>query len=298
MWRIAFAFLAVAPLTAQAQSREIPGRDLLTFPLGLTAEPAALGMQTGTGLWNPATAILPDGARWRLSAAAMNTSDDIGVTAQLGSVTGTWRRTTIGLSVARAVVGGLVRTDADPLSIGNEIPYSTLLASIVVARRLSPRLIGGLAIRSRTGQIDNITRTGASVDVGVIAEHLTSLDARLGGSTFLFDPLGTNRDRTGLLLGADARVAGADTARTVRAGYSMMATRGLGTEHYVFAAGRWGAFEARGGPLHTEIYGASNTRLRLGVSVYYAGYAIGVAREENASGLAPMYHFSITSVIP
>src|ERR1700730_18014064 len=116
MWRIAFASLAAVPLMVQAQSRDIPGRDLLTFPLGLTAEPAALGMQSGTGLWNPATAMLPEGARWRLSAAAMNASDDIGVTAQLGSVTGPWRRTTIGLSVARAVVGGLVRTDADPLS--------------------------------------------------------------------------------------------------------------------------------------------------------------------------------------
>ncbi|HVT38106.1 MAG TPA: hypothetical protein VHE78_03615 [Gemmatimonadaceae bacterium] len=280
-----------------AQSRDIPARDLLTFPLGLTAEPAALGIQSGAGLWNPATALLPDGARWRLSAAAMNTSDDIGVTAQLGSVTGIWRRTTIGLSVARALVGGLVRTDADPLSIGNEIPYSTFLVSAVLARRISPRLIGGIAIRSRTGQIDNVTRTGASVDVGVVAEHLTSLDVRLGASTFLLEPLGTNRDRASVLLGADARVAGTDTARTVRAGYSLMGTRGLGAEHYLFAAGRWGPFEARGGPLRTEVYGASNTRLRLGVSVYYAGYAIGVAREENASGLAPMYHFSITSVI-
>src|ERR1035437_11111193 len=68
MRRIAFTVLTVSPLAAWGQSGEIPGRDLLTFPIGLVAESAALGTTAGSGLWNPATALLPDGFRWRLSA--------------------------------------------------------------------------------------------------------------------------------------------------------------------------------------------------------------------------------------
>ena len=297
MRRIAFACLFSLPSAAAAQSREIPGRDLLAFPLGLIAEPAPLGMQSGTGLWNPATAILPDGSRWRLTAAAMNTSDDAGVTAQLGSVSGAWRKTTFGVSVVRASVSGLVRTDADPLSIGNEIPYATLLVSGVIARRLTPHIVAGLAIRSRMGQLDNVSRTGTSLDLGFLAEHLSSRDIRLAASTFLLAPLGKNHDRSSLLAAADTRVLGTDSSHSIRAGYSLLTTTGLQSEQYVFAAGRWGQFEARGGPLRTDIYGSSNVRLRLGVSVHYAGYAVGVAREENASGLAAIYYFSISSVL-
>src|ERR1035437_3617345 len=60
MRRIVFTVLTLSPLAAWGQSGEIPGRDLLTFPVGLTAEAPALGTTAGTGLWNPATALLPE----------------------------------------------------------------------------------------------------------------------------------------------------------------------------------------------------------------------------------------------
>src|SRR5471032_1111294 len=123
MRRIAFTVLAIGPFAAWGKSGEIPGRDLLTFPIGLSAEAPALGNTAGTGLWNPATALIPDGYHWRLSVAAMNAPADIAVAAQLFSVAGEWKNTTIGLSVARASVSDILRTDTDPQSIGNPVPY-------------------------------------------------------------------------------------------------------------------------------------------------------------------------------
>src|ERR1035437_4321109 len=109
MRRIAFTVLTVSPLAAWGQSGEIPGRDLLTFPIGLVAEAPALGYTGGSGLWNPATALMPEGFRWRLSAAAMNAPSDIAVSAQLFSAAAAWRGTTLGLSVARAGVADIGR---------------------------------------------------------------------------------------------------------------------------------------------------------------------------------------------
>jgi len=50
--------------------------------------------------------------------------------------------------------------------------------------------------------------------------------------------------------------------------------------------------------VHTSIYAAANWRGRLGIGVRHAGYAVGVSREESASGLAPTYHFSLGAVFP
>ena len=297
MWRLAFALFFLYPAAGSAQADAIPGRDLLAFPLSLTAEAAALGTFAGNGLWNPATVCLPDSGRWRLSAASMSAPTDISLSAQVGSIATVWRRTTFAITVARAAVSGLLRTDSDPQGIGTDIPYSTLVISAIAARRLTPHLVGGIALRSRNGQLDDVNRTGYSMDVGAIAEHLTALDARLGASTFLFSPWAGSRERPSWLLGADARIVGADSVRTLRAGYALQDTQGLSTEHYLFAAARWGPLEARGGPVRTEIYGGSNWRGRLGIAVRVGGYAVGIAREESANGLERTVHFSLSSVL-
>lgn len=296
MWCIAFAALAAWPLAAAAQAASIPGRDLLAYPIALTAEAPALGTQTGTGLWNPATALLPEGNRWRLGVAAMSAPSDYGISAQVGTIAFDWRRTTLGLTIARAAVGDLSRTDTDPQSIGSDIPYTTTIVSVMAARRLSPHLVAGLALRSRNGRLDNVNRTGASLDAGLLAEHLAVADLRLGASTFLWNPGNADRERASYSIGADFRLAGGDTARTVRAGYALQSTTGLSSEQFAFASGRWGRWEARGGPVRTEIYGGTNTRFRLGITVRHAGYAVGVAREESAGEFAPTYHFSLGSM--
>ena len=75
-----------------------------------------------------------------------------------------------------------------------------------------------------------------------------------------------------------------------------MDTPQLSVEHYAVAVVRWDRWELRGGPVRTEVYGASNVRLRLGVAIRHRGYSVGIAREESANGLAPTYHFTLTSL--
>jgi hypothetical protein len=297
MRRIAFTVLTVSPLAAWGQSGEIPGRDLLAFPIGLVAEAPALGTTGGSGLWNPATAVLPDGFRWRLSAAAMNAPSDLAVSAQLFSAAAAWRGTTLGVSVVRAGVADIVRTDTDPQSIGNPIPYGTLVISAVAARRVRPWLSVGMAIRERSGTLDDVSRQAVSVDLGVLAEHLTRLDVRLAASSFLLSPGAAAGERASWLFGADGRLVGADSVHGVRAGYSLQVAQGLFTEHYFFASARWSDWEVRGGPVQTDIFGGANFRMRLGIVLHYAGYHVGVAREDGVNGLAPTYQFSLSSLL-
>jgi hypothetical protein len=284
-------------MAAWGQSAEIPGRDLLTFPIGLTAEAPALGTTSGTGMWNPATALLPDGSQWRLSASAMNAPSDIAVSAQLFSVATAWRSTTFGLSVARASVSDIVRTDTDPQSIGNPVPYATTMISLVAARRLTSQLSVGVALRARNGELDDVNRTGASVDVGGVLEHLTRFDVRVAASTFLLSPGAAATERASWLAGIDARIVGPDSVHSVRLGYSLQVAQSLFTEHYLFASARWGDWEVRGGPVHTDIYDGTNMRMRLGIALHYAGYSVGVAREDGVNGLAPTYQFSLSSLL-
>lgn len=297
MWRLSFAVVALLPAVTRGQSDAIPGRDLLAFPLGLAAEAAALGKEAGNGLWNPATVLLADGARWRLSAAAMTAPTDMGVSAQVGSVARAWRHTTFALTVAYAAVNGLLRTESDPLAIGTDIPYSTLVLSVGAARRFAPGLVAGIALRSRNGRLDDLNRTGLSLDAGLVAEHLTPLDARIGLSTFLLSPWSGSRERETLLAATDLRVLGADSARTLRAGYALERTGNASTEQYAFAAARWGAWEVRGGPVRTAIHATANWRARLGIAARHAGYAVSVSREESAGGLGPTYHFLLAATL-
>jgi hypothetical protein len=297
MRRIAFTVLALSPLAAWGQSGEIPGRDLLTFPIGLTAEAPALGNTSGTGLWNPATVLLPDGYRWRLSVAAMNVPADIGVAAQIMSVAGEWKNTTIALTVAHASVSDILRTDADPTTIGDPVPYSTTVISLTGARRLTSHLTVGVALRERNGALDDVNRSGTSVDVGAVADHLTRFDIRVGASSFLLSPGSGGAERPSWLLAFDGRLAGPDSAHGARVGYSLQVAQSLFTEQYLFGSARWGDWEVRGGPVRTNIYGEMNFRVRLGIVLHYAGYQVGVAREDGVNGLAPTYQFSLSSLL-
>ncbi len=295
---IALVALICGGNAAAGQSGSIPGRDLLAYPIGLLAEPASLPGAIGIGLYNPAAASLPEKAKWRLSVAAMNTPADIGASAQAFGVATTVRGATLSASVVRASVGGLVRTDSDPLTIANDVPYSTLLASVGAAHEFRKHVHAGVALRGRWGRLDLDRRAGAAVDVGVVAEHLQLLDARVGAAAFLAHTGQAAADPPTWLASTDARLAGRDTARTIRVGASASATARRPSEQFAFVSARFDRWEMRVGSARTTAYGSTNTRLRLGVAVRHAGYIVGVSREESPSGLAPSYQFVLSSVIP
>jgi hypothetical protein len=297
MRRIAcFALLALfAGRPAMGQS--VPGRDLLSFPLGLNAESPAFGTIAGLGFWNPASVVVPDDARLRLAVATMSAPADLAISAQLATVGWRWRHgLTIGASVASASVTDLLRTDSDPQSLGDEIPYSTFVYSLLIARRVGP-VTAGMALRARDGRLDDVRRHAVSLDGGIITRGFTTRDVRFAASTFLASPFGSRREAASVLAGFDGRLAGRDTARTVRAGISAMATDGQAREAFAHVAARYGRIDGRVGAARVTIHGRVNWHPRLGLAFHHRGYVIAVAREESANNLSSTYQFSLSSVL-
>ena len=288
-----FSALPAGTMAAQL----VPGRDLLSFPLGLTAEAPALGTNAGFGLWNPASIAIPPGSRLRLAAGTMSAPVDVAVSAQLGTVAGRLRNgTTLAASIVSASVADLLRTDSDPQSIGDEIPYRTTLLSLIAARPLGPVTLG-TALRVRSGRLDNESRHSLSLDVGAISRGLGPRDVRLAASTFLASPFSHAHERAEALGALDGRLVGTDSLRTSRVGASVTVADGLYRETYAYTDGRWGRLEARIGAAHTAAYGQTNWRARLGIAFHHRGYLIGVAREESSSHLSATYQFTLSSVL-
>lgn len=285
--------LAAPPLAAQL----VPGRDLLAFPLGLTAEAPALETIAGFGFWNSASVAIPAGSRLRFAVGTMSAPVDVAVSAQLATVAARLTNgTTVGLSLVSAAVADLIRTESDPQSIGDEISYSTTLLSALAAREVGALTVGA-ALRIRTGHSDNDLRRAVSVDLGAVSRGFGPRDVRLAASTFLASPSGRRRERMAVLGAVDLRLAGVDSMRTSRAGVSVMAADGLSREDYGFVGARWGRLEGRVGAARTEQYGRTNWRARLGIAFHHLGYAIGIAREESGGSLSATYQFSLSSVV-
>lgn len=275
----------------------VPGRDLLSFPIGLTAEAPALGTSAGFGLWNPASVSIPAGSRLRLAVGTMSAPVDVAITAQTATVAARWRDgTTFAVGLAHASVNDLLRTDSDPQSMGDEIVYATTLLSLAAARPVGPLTVG-TALRVRTGTLDDVVRHSLSVDVGVISRGLGERDVRLAASTFLASPFSRSREHAELLLGADARLTGTDSLRTTRVGLSFTAADGMPRESFGYIGTRWQRLEGRLGAARTEAYGRSNWRARLGIAFHHRGYVIGVAREESPNHLSATYQFTLSSLV-
>ncbi|WP_353264966.1 hypothetical protein [Gemmatimonas sp.] len=278
-------------------AQPVPARDLWEFPLGALFEPPALASEPGAGLWNPATIAVPKGERMRIGVASLATGNAQGVDGQL--LAAAWRRAsgaTIGVSLARAAVGGLVRTDSDPQSVGT-IAYNTTLVSLTASRELVPHLTAGAAIRWRNGQSDQLSRNAVAADFGAVLHDLPWRDARVALSSFLWRPGREIEDRPSVMAAADLRLIGVSRIREVRLGYSENAVNRGARERGPFVSGRFGLVEGRAGVMRTSAGAASITRMRTGLALYFARYVVGVAREEGLAGLGPVYQFTLSSLI-
>ncbi len=277
-------------------AQPVPARELWEFPLGAVLEPAALAVEPGAGFWNPAASALARGDRWRFGVAALSPAPDQSVDGQLLSAT--WRRatgTTLGLSIARTGIAGIVRTDTDPQGLG-EVPYSSLLMSLTAAREIIPHLTGGVAARWREGRVDRDRRGAIAADLGVIAHDLPWRNARVAVSSFLWRPSRENDDRPAFLAAADVRVVG-DSVGELRLGYSHNGINRGTQERGVFLGSRLDRVELRGAYLRTAVAGRSLARIRTGLSLHYSKFVVGVAREEGAAGLGPLYQFTLSSIL-
>jgi len=275
----------------------VPARDLWEFPLGAVFEPPAVAVEPGGGLWNPATLVLASDVRYRLGVASLTSGPDQGVDGQL--ISGSWRRrtgVTYGLSIARAAVSGLVRTETDPQSVGS-IAYVSTLVSLGAARALHPNVDAGVAVRWRYGRADTERRDAIAADFGVVAHDLPFRAARVAVSSFLWRPGREIQDRPALLAAVDLRAAGPRAEREARVGLSVNAVNRGAREIGPYAAARFDRVEGRVGYFESEAGATSLTRFRTGVAVHYAGYVVGIAREEGAAGLGPIYQFTLSSIL-
>ena len=297
MRRKVFAAAVGIMWSVPAAAQDVPGRDLLFFPLGTAAEAPPLAAQSSGGLWNPAMIELRPGARARIGVATIDSPADQGVTSRLIAFEMLApRQLTVGISLARASVDDLVRTETDPQSLGT-IPYATTVASLAVARQTRRHVAAGLALRYRHGEMDGLRRSALGLDGGIVIDELTSQDIRVGVSSFLWRPGSGPGEFASLLAAADVRVMGTEDRKGTRIGYGISYTSGLATEQYGMASLRNGAMELRAGTSRTSIYDVATWRFRLGLGLYYARYGLGVAREDSGAGLGPTYQFTLSSTI-
>lgn len=297
MHRLLFAAVTGVLVTSLAEAQPVPGRDLLDFPLGAIAEPAALATQSAVGLWNPAAASLSRDVRVRLTATALNAGADQGVSAVLlGGVGRVASGTFVGLSVARATVSDLVHTETDPQTVGS-IAYSTMLTSLSMARRIVPHLTVGLAARLRSGRIDLQHGQTIGLDGGIVADALGRVDGRVAIASFLARPGSDRGDRPVTLAAADLRVWGNAIEREARMGFAWQQARSGTKESFAFLSGRMGQVEGRAGAAKLAALSDSRWVTRLGVGLHYARFTVGVAREDAGSRSQPLYQFSIGSIV-
>jgi hypothetical protein len=296
MCRLTFAAVAAAAALSPLQAQQVPGRDLFTFPLGTIAEAPALASSAGGGFWNPATIALRQGDRAFFSAAALESPIEQGVSAHIGTAAFQVRPgITAGLSFAQSSVGDLIRTETNPQSVGDDIPYSSMILSGIVAVERGPATIG-VAMRRRSGTVDLTSGDATSFDVGGTLDRPAGLPIRAAISSFLLSPSSKSERSSalGAVEGYLPRSAGTDT----RAGVSYQHDEGGASEGFVYGSGRLGLVDLRGGIARQTSFGSTTTRLRLGVGVRYSRYMVGIAREDGTAGLGASYQFLLATVIP
>ena len=290
-----FAAVAAAAAMSPLRAQQVPGRQLYDFPLGTMAEAPALATTAGGGFWNPATLALRDGDRLLVSVSALTSDIEQGVSMQLGTLAYAVRPgLTAGLSVASASVSDLLRTDTDPQTIGDAIPFnSTIVSGLLAAVRGSSSL--GVAIRHRGGTVDRVSGHATSIDVGGVLDRPLGLPLRAGISSFLLSPSRQVERASGLAAVEGYLPRGAGDTRL---GISWQQDEGGGSEQFLYAAGHASLLELRGGVARQTAFGSSTTRVRLGVGIHYAHYLVGVAREDGTAGLGASYQFVLRTIIP
>ena len=283
-----------------AAAQPVPARDLWDFPLGAVGSPAALSVEGGVGLWNPAMMALPEGMRWRAGVASLSTGAEQGVEGQLlGLTIQRPSRLSIGVTLARAAVSDLVRTETDPQSLG-VLRYETVVGSVTVARPLSHWLTVGAAARFRQGRAERDVRSAVAADLGFVLRREAWRDARVAVSTFLWRPGREVEDRPLLSIASDVRVVGSGPEREARLGMAYQgATRGqrdrTTRELGPFVSTRLGPLEARASVPTVRTADVRLTHTRFSLSLHLTRFAVGIGREDANVGLGPMYQFTFSS---
>lgn len=290
-FRLLISFCVATGSAAQS----VPGRELLVFPVGTLGAPVTLGDLPGHVIWNPATLDLPSAVRVRGAIAALNSSNDQGVSTQVISVSArAYRGTLVNVSIMQSGVSGMLRTDTDPQSLGGELRYATTLVSAGLAQEHEHTRVGA-AIRWRRGESGSETANRFGVDAGMLLNDIGPRDLRVAASTFLWGPGQPDATRPRFGIAGDLRVAGMDSVRELRAGYEMGGGTELPREHHLFMSGTLGRTMGFGGVVLERAYGHLSTHLRLGIGLRYGRYTVGIGREVDDGGVGASYQFLLSA---
>jgi hypothetical protein len=297
MRHLTFALAIAALFPPVAGAQRVPGRDLLQFPVATLDRPAALGTELADGLGNAASLVTLSGAKLRVGAAALQTPAAQAVSAQLLAVAHSLsERIVIGVSAARWSVDDIASTTTSPEVSDVDVSYNTGMLSLTGARRNTRNVSVGLSLRARTGILAGARRTAVAVDGGVLVDSLWR-DARFGVASFLWRPAQTE-ERTTIHVAGDLRVWGTSELREARAGLAADFTEPDERLEFLYASARNGPLAARLGLARTVRWQAGPWRTRMGVGFHYDKYVVGVAREEGAEGIGPVYQFTISATYP
>ena len=296
MSRFIFAAIGSCCLASAAAAQQVPGRDLLEFPVGVLAEAAPLSTLMTGGLWNPATASLPGDRRAALGFAGLTSPQEQGV--RLNLLAGAYRiRRDINasLTLVSASVSDIIRTDTDPQSHGGEIQYGTTMLSLGAAGVRSGVTLG-LAARYRRGNSDSDQSGTFAIDAGVVVDSIKRIPLRLAASTFLFTPVSRDREAT-YAAAVDYAVYRKDSTIAVRLGQAISKTEARGREDYTFLTTKYRLVDFSTGWSRSLAFGNTSNRWRVGLGLRYAAYTVAIGREDGAAGIGASYQFLLKRVI-
>jgi hypothetical protein len=206
-------------------------------------------------------------------------------------------RIVVGISAARWTVDDIASTTTSPDASDADVNYSTAMLSMSAARRNTKNVSVGLSLRARTGTLAGARHTAVAVDAGVLLDSLWR-DARVGVASFLWRPAQTEDERTTIHVAGDLRVWGTSDLREARAGLAADFTEPDERLEFLYASARSGPLTARLGLARTVRWQAGPWRPRIGVGFQYDKYIVGVAREEGAEGIGPVYQFTMSATYP
>ena len=296
MPRPVWPLLLAACVGLPASAQQVPGRDLLAFPLGSLADAPVLSRE-GFALWNPSLAELAGTSRARGAVGAVETPEEVGASV-LGVALAARlpQGFTAAFSAVRGQVNGIARTTDSPAAIGGDLAYSTALYTVAASRR-QQHVSVGVALRYRRGTMGDESGRGVRADAGVHADSVFALPIRAAATTFLWRPANASDEQSAFSGGLDGDIFALGTT-TARIGYALTLLPQGSNEHYGFTSLVAGPWEGATGLVRRRRLGEVEWSMRLGVAVHHSRYRVGVAREGMRDGIGGIYQFTLSTELP
>ncbi len=293
---LALAAAVAAPRAASAQSAV--ASDLWRVAEGTLVVPAALAEDGSAALWTPAAALPDDAAAVRVGVEAVHAPADVGLSGGVATLAVRVARLgTLNAVYGRMGVDGLVRTETSPESMG-DIPVYAEVISIGLARRLTPALLAGVAIRSASGQLDAESHSQVGMDVGL--RYTTATRLSFAFATRFFDPaLGKAEQAATYNFAAGYQSAPTPmwgTSGTIAVRYGATLSHGEGVQHLLSAGVALGGVMAMDVGTSREVTaGTAVWRSRFGLALTAGRYRVYLGRDGGVNGFGATYRFGLAA---